>query len=170
MKPGRGSDTRFLEPVREDLLTACLKDFYLVRSSLPWQPCSKKSGGALRTHQRPAPNYRTVVRRVEGLDPGYVMAKRQGSKRAREKFGPVGVSTLISLDVVQIDHTLVAGMLGDREHRQSIGRPWLTLAVEVASRAVVGFSVCLENPSALSISLVLSRGPTSIRTKTYAKQ
>ena len=47
-------------------------------------------------------------------------------------------------------------MLVDREHRQSIGRPWLTLAIDVASRAVIGFSVSLENPSALSVSLVLS--------------
>jgi putative transposase len=58
--------------------------------------------------------------------------------------------------VVQIDHTLVAGMLGDREHRQSIGRPRLTPVVDVASRAVAGFSVSLENPSAPSKSLVLS--------------
>ena len=110
-------------------------------------------------HQLSAPNYRTVVRRVEGLDPRYVMAKRQGSKRAREKFGPVGVSTLrpdFPMDVVQIDHTLVDVMVVDREHRESIGRPWLTLAIDVASRAIVGFSVSLENPSALSVSLVLS--------------
>jgi putative transposase len=67
------------------------------------------------------------------------MAKRQGSKRAPEKFGTVGVSTLrpdFPLDVVQIDHTLVDVIVVDSEHRQSIGRPWLTLAVDVASRAV----------------------------------
>jgi len=87
------------------------------------------------------------------------MTKRQGSKVARDKLGPVGVSTLrpdFPLDVVQIDHTLVDVMVVDREHRQSIGRPWLTLAIDVASRAVVGFSVSLENPSAVSVSLVLS--------------
>jgi putative transposase len=60
------------------------------------------------------------------------------------------------MDVVQIDHTLVDVMVVDREHRRSIGRPWLTLAVDVASRAVIGFTVSLENPSALSVSRVLS--------------
>lgn len=44
----------------------------------------------------------------------------------------------------------------DREQRRPIGRPWLTLAVDIASRAVVGFSASLEFPSALSVSLVLS--------------
>jgi putative transposase len=60
------------------------------------------------------------------------------------------------MDFLQIDHTLADVMVVDREHRQSIGRPWLTLAVDVASRAVVGFGVSLENPSALSVSLVFS--------------
>ena len=46
-----------------------------------------------------------------------------------------------ALDVVQIDHTLVDVMVVDHEHWRSIGRRWLTLAVDVASRAVVGFSV-----------------------------
>ena len=87
------------------------------------------------------------------------MAKRKGSKAARDKFGPVGVSTLrpdFPMDIVQIDHTLVDVMVVDREHRLPIGRPSLTLAVDIASRAVLGFNVSLEAPSALSVSLVLS--------------
>jgi putative transposase len=158
-KRGRGDYTRFLDESREDLLTACIKDFYLVRERPPLAALFQEVRRRFAEHQLAAPNYRTVVRRVEGLDPRYAMAKRQGSKAARDKFGPVGVSTLrpdFPLDVVQIDHTLADVMVVDREHRQSIGKPWLTLAIDVASRAVVGFSVSLENPSALSVSLVLS--------------
>jgi putative transposase len=58
------------------------------------------------------------------------------------------------LDIVQIDHTRVDVSVVDREHRLSIGRPWLMLAIDIATRAVVGFSVALEIPSALSVSLV----------------
>ena len=60
--------------------------------------------------QLPPPNYRTVGRRVEALDARFALGKREGSKRAREKYGPVGVSTLphdLPLDLVQIDHTLM---------------------------------------------------------------
>ena len=60
--------------------------------------------------QLPPPNYRTVERRVEALDARFALGKREGSKRAREKYGPVGVSTLqpdLPLDLVQIDHTLM---------------------------------------------------------------
>jgi putative transposase len=63
------------------------------------------------------------------------------------------------MDIVQIHHTLVDVMVVDREHRLSIGRPWLTLAIDAASRAVVGFSVSLGNPSALSISLLTDALP-----------
>jgi putative transposase len=37
-----------------------------------------------------------------------------------------------------------------------IGRPWLTLVIDIATRAIAGFSLSLEAPSALSVSLVLS--------------
>ena len=87
------------------------------------------------------------------------MAKRPGTKAARQKFGPVGVSNLRAdapLDLLQIDHTLVDVIVVDREHRLAIGRTWLTLAIDIATRSVVGFSVSLEAPSALSISLVLT--------------
>jgi len=158
-KRGRGVNTRFLDSAREDLLAGCIKEFYLVGEQPPLAALFQEVKRRFAEHQLPAPNYRTMVRRVEGLDPRYAMAQRQGAKAARDKFGPVGVSTLrpdFPMDVVQIDHTLADVMVVDREHRQSIGRPWLTLAIDVASRAVVGFSVSLENPSALSVSLVLS--------------
>jgi len=60
------------------------------------------------------------------------------------------------MDLVQIDHTWMDVVVVDREWRLPIGRPWLTLAIDVASRAVAGFSVSLEAPWALSVSLVLS--------------
>ncbi len=158
-KRGHGDHTRFLDKAREDLLTACIKGFYLVPEWPSLAALFQEVRLRFAEHQLPAPNYLTVVRRVNELDPRYAMAKRQGPKRAGDKFGAVGVSTLhldFPLDVVQIDHALVDVMVVDREHRLWIGRPWLTLAVDIASRAVLGFSVSLENPSGLSVSLVLS--------------
>jgi hypothetical protein len=45
----------------------------------------------------------------------------------------------------------------DRENRQPIGRPWLTLAVDVKTRMIAGFHVSLWPPSALSVWLSLTR-------------
>ena len=158
-KRGRDRNTRFLEPAREELIAECLKEFYLVEEQPSLAALLQELRRRFAERQLPAPNYRTVVRRVAAIDPRFAMAKRRGAKAAREKFGPVAVSTLrpdLPMDVLQIDHTLVDVIVVDREHRLPIGRPWLTLAIDVASRAIAGFSVSLEAPSALSVSLVLS--------------
>ena len=45
----------------------------------------------------------------------------------------------------------------DEVMRLPIGRPWLTLAVDVATRVVVGFYVSMEAPSSTSVALCLSQ-------------
>jgi hypothetical protein len=63
------------------------------------------------------------------VDARTILRRRDGAKRAREKLGPLSVSSLQpqrALEVVQIDHTLVDVIVVDRENRQPIGRPWLT--------------------------------------------
>ena len=60
------------------------------------------------------------------------------------------------LDVVQIDHTPVDLILVDPIERQPIGRPWITVAIDVFSRCIAGFHVTLEPPSATSVGLCLA--------------
>ena len=110
------------------------------------------------------PNYRTVMRRVERLDLRLVIQRREGSKKVREKLGPVSTSTLKPewpMDVLQLDHTPVDVIVVDQERRLPIGRPWLCLAIDVATRMVASFHVSLWAPSALSVSLTLSHAVMS---------
>jgi putative transposase len=58
--------------------------------------------------------------------------------------------------LVQIDHTLVDVIVVDSVSRQPIQRPWLTLAIDVYSRCVVGFHLSLEPPSATSVALCIT--------------
>ena len=156
---GRGSKVRCLTHAREELLQSCIREFYLKPERPSVAALAQKVKRRFSEQGFPSPHYRTIGRRIEALDLRFVMRKREGAKRAREKFGPVGVSTLGAdspMDVLQIDHTLEDVIVVDREQRLPIGRPWLTLAIDIATRAVIGFNVSLETPSALSISLVLS--------------
>jgi putative transposase len=158
-KRGRGTNDCVLAPEREELLQTCIREFYLSPERPSLAALVREVRLRFAEQQLPAPHYRTLQRRVEALDLRTVITKREGSKRARAKCGPVGVSTLradLPLDLVQIDHTLADVVVVDRELRRAIGRPWLTLAIDVATRAIVGFSVSFEAPSALSVSLVLS--------------
>ncbi|WP_245501704.1 transposase family protein, partial [Mesorhizobium sp. M2A.F.Ca.ET.067.02.1.1] len=60
-----------------------------------------------------------------------------------------------AFDVVQMDHTLVDVIVVDRQYRRPLQRPWLTLAIDVASRTVAGFYLTLEPPSTVSVALVI---------------
>lgn len=156
---GRHCNSRFLSKDREALIATCIRGFYLVQERPSLAALFQEVRRCFAEHQLATPNYRTVVKRVAAIDPHLAMTKREGAKAARDKFGPVGVSRLRPerlMEVLQIDHTPVDVIVVDQEQRRPIGRPWLTLAIDVTSRSIAGFSVSLENPSALSVSLVLS--------------
>jgi putative transposase len=53
------------------------------------------------------------------------------------------------LDVVQIDHTTVDLIVVDDVTRQPIGRPVLTVAIDVHTRLVTGFYLAMDYPSTL---------------------
>ncbi|WP_162774036.1 integrase catalytic domain-containing protein, partial [Escherichia coli] len=59
------------------------------------------------------------------------------------------------LEQVQIDHTVIDLIVVDDRDRQPIGRPYLTLAIDVFTRCVLGMVVTLEAPSAVSVGLCL---------------
>jgi len=48
------------------------------------------------------------------------------------------------LEIVQIDHTLVDIMVVDEVQRESMGRPWVTVAFDVATRVALGFVLSLN--------------------------
>lgn len=64
-------------------------------------------------------------------------------------------SATTALELVQIDHTLADIIVVDELYRQPIGRPWLTIAIDIASRMVAGLYVTLEKPSAVSVAMVI---------------
>ncbi len=163
-KRGRDNALTFLDPTRESLLTSCIKDFHLRPERPSLAALVQEVKRQFAEQDLPAPNYRTVRRRVEGLDLRRVIRKREGSKKARERLGPVNVSSLqpaLPMDVLQIDHTPVDVIVVDADRRLPIGRPWLTVAIDVATRMVAGFHVSLWAPSALSVSLTLSHAVLS---------
>ena len=57
---------------------------------------------------------------------------------------------------MQADHTPVDVIVVDERHRLPVGRPYVTAAIDVASRCVAGLVVTLEAPSATSVGLCLA--------------
>jgi putative transposase len=55
-----------------------------------------------------------------------------------------------------MDHTPVDLILVDEAARRPIGRPWLTLAMDVDTRMVAGFLIFFDPPCATSVALALA--------------
>lgn len=49
------------------------------------------------------------------------------------------------------------GAHSDEASRRAVGRPWISVAIDVASRAVVGLYVATERPNAAAVALLLTR-------------
>ena len=103
----------------------------------------------------PVPGRTTVEARLRdrGLEGLY---RRYSDRRAQAGSLPAMPSAERPLQVVQIDHTLVDVMVVDQVHRQSLGRPWISVAFDIATRAVLGFHLSLNAPSATSVGMVMA--------------
>jgi putative transposase len=107
--------------------------------------------------QPPAAN--TVRSRLQALRADDMLRHREGARRARQKFDPVPGTfppPPWPLAVVQIDHTPVDLIVVDAQDRRPIGRPYLTVAIDVYSRCIPGFCLSLEAPSAVSAGLCIA--------------
>ncbi|WP_429243977.1 Mu transposase C-terminal domain-containing protein [Luteibacter sp. 621] len=106
----------------------------------------------------PVPSYRTVARRIVA-ESGELMDKDViGAKRAREKWHPVPGQLFVGepLELCQIDHTLVDVMIVSPDRKRVMGRPWLTVAMDIATRCVLGIYLTMDAPSVVSVAMCLS--------------
>jgi putative transposase len=157
-KRGRRSTSRALPIAAEVVLQEAIDRVYLQREKPRLSDLLKEVERECRRKGLRVPNYRTIKRRVDAIDARESVRKRSGLKAANDRFRPTSVlstADLLPLERVQIDHTLVDVVIVDEGDRLPIGRPWLTLVIDVASRAVLGFSVSLDEPSTASVALAL---------------
>lgn len=104
------------------------------------------------------PGITTIRDRFLKISQADRVASRQGAKKAKEKYTPLMGSFPGAdhpLAVIQIDHTPADLIIVDDAFRKPIGRPVLTVAIDVFSRMVMGFNMWLEAPSAASVGLCL---------------
>ena len=158
-KPGRKRHTHQLSDALERLIADTIDEVYLQRERPRVADLIRAVNARCHAAGLAAPDHRTVKRRLAVIDARKLARRRLGSRAARERFDPVQASSLNPagpLEVVQIDHTSVDVIVVDESDRLPLGRPCLTLAVDVATRVVLGFSVSLEAPSTVSVAQVLT--------------
>lgn len=97
----------------------------------------------------PIPNINTVKKRIAAKTEDTVTKFRRSRQKAEELFkGKPGKipDAKHPFAIVQIDHTKLDIILIDPIYRKPLGRPWLTLLVDVYSRCPVGYYLSLDPP------------------------
>ncbi|MDF5890046.1 transposase family protein [Pseudomonas syringae pv. syringae] len=103
------------------------------------------------------PGYSTVRRRILSLGKREMDLRKHGTDYVNEKYGPKPgyKETSRPLEWVQIDHTVVDLIIVDSVTRKVIGRPWLSLAVCLHTRVILGFYLSLLPPSAVTVAMLV---------------
>lgn len=105
------------------------------------------------------PHVNTIEARCKAIPQATLDAKRYGPKYASQRHTPLMGSfpnAGYPMAVYQIDHTPMDVIVVDDQFRKPIGRPYLTLAIDVCTRMVVGFYISLEAAGALATGLCLA--------------
>jgi putative transposase len=156
---GQVKGRRRLDPAVEARLEAALEAIYLQ----PERPTVKRLLGQVRrdcvTAGLKPPSMNAVRARISARSLRERTRAREGAAVAGDRFRLVkpGLRTERPLQVVQIDHTKVDIMLVDDVTRACIGRPWLTLVLDVHTRMVAGLTLSLDPPSAAGIALAVTQ-------------
>lgn len=155
--PGPERGTRRLPDEVEVVIREAIGRIYKTRHKASINALHREVLGLCRSRGLRSPGWHAIRARVSALDPQELAAAREGAKAARDRFRPVPQAYVAehAYEVVQIDHTLVDLFVVDAQQRQPLQRPWLTLAIDVASRMVAGFYLSLEAPSTTSVALAI---------------
>jgi putative transposase len=97
-----------------------------------------------------------------------VDSAREGKKYADEKHREYGRGPRPSrpLERVECDHTKVDMMVIDEKTRLPLGRPWLTVIIDVYTKMILGIYLSFHRPGSLSATQCLLH---AIRPKAYVK-
>jgi putative transposase len=98
----------------------------------------------------PVPSINTIKNRISAIAEFEIAKHRRGPRKAAELFGQKTGKIKgadYPLSWVQIDHTkLDIVIVDDAEDRGPLGRPWVTILIDLFSRVPIGLYISLDPP------------------------
>lgn len=154
----RGKKGSRLDPNVELIIVNTIEELYLNKQRYSLNKIFRKIKQQCQAENVEFPHENTIRNRIKKIDPKLALKRRHSSRRANREFGnfegqfPDG---LCPMDVIQIDHTPLDIILVDEKYRKPIGRPTLTLAIDVYSRMIAGFYLSLHSTGYFSVNQCL---------------
>lgn len=158
-KRGGGKGKTRLSPEVDQIIQEAIQQEYLTAQRKPLSKVYQSVVSSCRRANLDVPHPNTIRNRVQQLTEYTRLRFRYGKPVADEQLAPLEGSfpgADFPLAVVQVDHTKLDLVLVDDFHRQPIGRPWITMAIDVFSRMIVGFYVSFDPPGAMGTGLCLA--------------
>jgi putative transposase len=115
---------------------------------------AKRNIGRLPSAQLTKPSYALLKRKIYEISPYERWCARYGKRIADIKFRASGQVRLTETPMARasMDHTRLDVMVVDDKTGLPLGRPWLTLLLDEATRYVLGYYIGFEEPSSVSVT------------------
>ena len=155
---GPNSGMRPLPPEVLAIVERHFRDFYATRRRPTVTRFWAEVAADCRREGLPVPSIRRLRRWLARHDAAELLRRREGKGKSEPVFlaTPGTLEAAAPLAIMQIDHTKVDVTVVDPVTRLPIGRPTLTLAIDVATRMAMGFHLSLEAPSLTAVALCLT--------------
>jgi len=145
-----------------EILEYVIKEYFLTTQSLKKSDIYEISKNHCRAKKIEKLPYVTISKILDFINPEVVARARHPSK-AKQDYKEVArgyseTMALKPLDVVQIDHTQLDIDVCDDTRIYTIGRPWLTLGIDVYSRYPWCMYLSFDKPSAQVVRRALEHG------------
>ena len=141
---------RHITPEMEQLVEAIV----LKKPSLTLAAVHRKISDIARRMGIREPTYRVVWLIAQRIDPGLIKLAHEGSKAYDQKFELIiRREASASNEIWQADHTLLDILLIDE--KGNARKPWLTTIIDDYSRAICGYYLSFDHPTAMNTALAL---------------
>ena len=154
--PGMKDGTRLIDSELEAIIEKVLND---------WLPRQRNLAHPLKSidlevQQRRAkqkltpPSRFTLSRRWANLK------EAQADKLAdhpNARIAPGEFRADVPLEMVQIDHTQADVFVVDALYRSTPKRPWISIAIDLATRCILGIYISFDRPNAAAVALLVTR-------------
>lgn len=158
-KSDGGKGTSRLSSEVDSIMNIVIQELYLSKQKNPIVKVDREIKRRCNLVNLKPPHINTIRNRILTISEETQLRFREGKKVANDKFKPNKNSfsnVEFPLSVVQIDHTLLDIILVDEIFRKPIGRPWITLAIDIYSRMVTGLYISFDPPGALGTGMCVA--------------
>ena len=158
-KSRKDSGSKRLNTEIEEIINSCIHEHYLTRERKSIAYVHRKIVSTCHERQIDPPHQNTIRNRINSISERHKVKKRHGGIISSNKFAPVqgktpGAETPFAM--YQMDHTPMDVIVVDEDDRHAVGRPTLTMIIDVFSRMVAGFYISFEPPSALAAGMCMA--------------